>query len=158
MIGWKEVGRQSFINIHLALYQEKLTAFYLVQVLRKSRGLGRHIKCHWLHLSLLLMKLFKHNLSFGITKAGKKTWKEDLQLQLTRLLSLSLECYPFHLYVVCVSLSLVFLLLHLKQCCHGWQQHLTIQISRGGVVLWSCVTCITYQLLQQMNLWRATSQ
>ena len=35
-----------------------------------------HIRCHWLHLSLLLMKLFKHKLNFGITKTGKKTSKK----------------------------------------------------------------------------------
>ena len=44
-----------------------------------------HIRCHWLHLSLLLMNLFKHNLNSGITKTEKKTSKEDLQLQHTGL-------------------------------------------------------------------------
>ena len=74
------------MNIHLTVPQEKLTAFYLVQVSRESRGLGMQIRCHWLHLSLLLMKLFKHNLNSRITKTGKKTPKEDLQLQRTGLL------------------------------------------------------------------------
>ena len=74
------------MNIHLTLSQAKLTAFYLVQVLRESRGLEMHIRFHWLHLSLLLMKLFKHNLNSGITKTGKKTSKEDLKLQRDGLL------------------------------------------------------------------------
>ena len=54
----EEVGGQRFINIHLTLPQEKLRAFYLLQVLWESRGLGIHIRCQWLHLSLLLIKLF----------------------------------------------------------------------------------------------------
>ena len=54
----EEVGGQRFMNIHLTLPQEKLRAFYLLQVLWESRGLGIHIRCHWLHLSLLLIKLF----------------------------------------------------------------------------------------------------
>ena len=66
------------MNIYLTLPQEKLAPFYLVQVSRESRGSGMHIRCHWLHLSLLLMKLFKHNLNSGITKTRKKTSKEDL--------------------------------------------------------------------------------
>ena len=45
-----------------------------------------YIRCHWLHFSLLPMQLFKHNLNSGITKPGKKTSKEDLQLQRTGLL------------------------------------------------------------------------
>ena len=73
-----EVSEQRFINIHLALPQEKLTAFYLVQASRESRSLGMHISCHWLHLSLLLMKLFKHSLNSAITETEKKTSKEDL--------------------------------------------------------------------------------
>ena len=77
MIGRNEMGGQ-IINIHLTLPQEKLAAFYLAQVLRESRGLGMHIRCHWLHLSLLLMKLFKHSLNSRITKTGKKTSKKDL--------------------------------------------------------------------------------
>ena len=68
------------MNIYVTLPQEKLTAFYLVHMMQESRGLGMHIRCHWLHLSLLLMKLFKHNLNSRITKTGKKTSKEDLQL------------------------------------------------------------------------------
>ena len=54
----EEVGGQRFMNIHLTLPQEKLRTFYLLQVLWESRGLGIHIRCHWLHLSLLLIKLF----------------------------------------------------------------------------------------------------
>ena len=83
------------MNIYLTLPQEKLTPFYLVQVSRESRGSGMHFRCHWLHLSLLLMKLFKHNLNSGITKTGKKTSKEDLQLQRTGLLWTELEMLLF---------------------------------------------------------------
>ena len=42
----KEVSGQRFMNIHLTRPQEKLTAFYLVQVSRDSRVLGMHIRCH----------------------------------------------------------------------------------------------------------------
>ena len=69
----KEVSGQRFMNIHLTLPQEKLTAFYLGQVPQESRGLRMHIRRYW--LSLLLMKLLKHNLNSGITK----TEKEDLK-------------------------------------------------------------------------------
>ena len=82
----KEVSGQRFMNIHLTLPQEKLTAFYLVQVSRDSKVLGMHIRCHSLHMSLLVMNVFKHILNSGITKTGKKTSKEDLQLQRTGLL------------------------------------------------------------------------
>ena len=61
------------MNIHLTLPQEKLTAFYLGQVSQESRGLRMHIRRY--RLSLLLMKLLKHNLNSGITK----TEKEDLK-------------------------------------------------------------------------------
>ena len=75
MIGRNEMGGQ-IINIHLTLPQEKLAAFYLAQVLRESRGLGLHIRCHWLHLSLLLMKLaFQAQSEFQ----NYKDWKEDLK-------------------------------------------------------------------------------
>ena len=39
---------------------------------KESRGLGMHIRCHWFHLSLLLMKFFTHNLNSGIINTGKK--------------------------------------------------------------------------------------
>ena len=101
-------------------------AFYLVQVLQESRGLGIHIRCHWLHLPLFLMKFFKHNLNSRITKTGKKTSKEDLQLHRTDLLWMSLKSYSLHLYRVCISLTCVFLLLRLRQYYHD-QQHSTVQ-------------------------------
>ena len=72
--------------------------------------------CHWLHVSLLLTKLF---LNSGIAKTGMKISKEDFQLQRTGLPWLSLKCYSFHLYIICVNLTLVLLWLHLRQCCHG---------------------------------------
>ena len=127
------------MNIHLTLPQEKLTVSYLVKVLQELRGLSMRIRCHWLHFSFLVMKLFRHNKNYGITKTGEETSKEDLQLQRTGLLWLSWKCYCFHLYVVCISLTLVVLLLHLRQCCHS-KQHSTIQITWSGVIL-SCVTC-----------------
>ena len=78
------------------------------------------------------MKLFKHNLNFRITKTGKKTSKEDLQLHHTDLLWMSLKSYSLHLYRVCISLTCVFLLLRLRQCCHD-QQHSTIHTTWGGL-------------------------